>query len=246
MAGKIGSALPALSYATLDLANDLLTIFDASDATDHDKKIAVGEFIKRSLGTTDLSWMSTLGIASLATDDLFLISDTSASAAIKKMTASDVLSRTLAGATIAWLSSLTMVNVDGTNDRFLVWDNDATAWKVMAASEIKNRLLSFPTEDYTSTPTTITSAMAGQRSTNRGATQVIEFDLPSAVVGMRYSFMRIADYAVRMDPNGTQTIGAGAAGKYLEITGRGQVDIECLATGEWEIVGGSSIADWEP
>ena len=176
--------------------------------------------------------------------DKFLVWDASATA-FKTVTAATLLNNTLAGVSVGGLTALTLANTDAAADYFPVFDASATAWKKMLASELANKLLAYVTTAYVATPTAITTASSGQRLSNRAATQIIEFDLPAATTGQRYSFNRIENYAVRVDPNGTDFIGDGAAGKYLEITARGQVNIECITNGEWEVVGGSATFTFE-
>jgi hypothetical protein len=245
--GVFGTALDVIPFAGIDQTNDMLTVCDANGddlgTGPEDKRIAAREFIKRTLGGSDTSWMTALAnLAAIdAAADKFVIWDNSASA-WKPIVVSELMNYTLGGTSIAGLSALaTLSLIDSSTDKFVVWDASATAWKVVPASQILSALQTYTTTDYTATPTTVTTALSGQRLTNRGATQVIEFDLPAATVGQRYSFNRIAGYAVRLDPNGSETISDGGAGKYLEIQYRGQVDIECFSTGEWEVTGGSGL-----
>lgn len=245
--GVFGTALDAITFAGIDQTNDMLTVCDANGddlgTGPEDKRIAAVEFIKRSLAGSDITWMTalaTLSAVDYATDN-FVIWDASATA-WKPINVGAVLNWTMGGTSIASFSSLaTLSLIDPATDKFAVWDASATTWKMLPASEILNALQTYTTTNYTATPTTVTTALSGQRLTNRGATQVIEFDLPAATVGQRYSFNRIAGYAVRLDPNGSETISDGGAGKYLEIQYRGQVDIECFSTGEWEVTGGSGL-----
>lgn len=245
--GKFGTALDAITFAGIDQTNDMLTVCDANGddlgTGPEDKRIAAVEFTKRSLAGADITWMTALAnyAAIDAAADKLLIWDASA-AAWKPITVSEIMNLTFGGTSISGLSSLaTLSLIDGAADKFIAWDASATAWKVVPASEILNALQTYTTTDYVATPTAVTTALSGQRLTNRGATQVIEFDLPAATVGLRYSFNRIANYAVRLDPNGSETIADGGAGKYLEIQYRGQVNIECLAIGAWEVTGGSGL-----
>lgn len=251
--GKFGSQLDTITYAGIAPATDFLTVCDVNgdDAGTgpEDKKIAVVEFTKRSLGSADVSWMSALLVADAdhATADLdrFVVYDASATA-FKVVAAADLLNNTFAGKSIAGISPLSLALVDGAADYIVFWDNSAAAWRKIAFSSLLSRLSPNLASAITSTPRTVADTEVGARFSNRGATQIIEFDLPAATAGMKYYFNRIASYAVRLDPNGSETIGEGAAGKYLEITTRGQVALECLTAGEWEVVGGSVTFTWEP
>lgn len=244
MAGVFGTGLDAITWANCHLTNDMVTVCDAdgdnAGTGPEDKRFAFGELAKRTLATADVTWLSTLAVSAIAqADDKFLVWDASDSS-LKVITGSDLLNNTFAGASVAGLTALTLANTDTTADYFLIFDATATAWKKMLASELASKLLAYTTTNYTATPQTVTSATTGQRATNYGATQVIEFDLPAGATGLRYSFLRSADYAIRLDPNGSEIIGAGAAGKYLEITSRGQIDIEWI-NGQWEVTGGSAL-----
>jgi len=249
MAGKKGDQLPALTFASIDGANDLLTIFDASATgmppDDYDKKIAAVEFLKRMLSTNDISHLPTAisAFATIATGDGFLFWDQSATA-IKLLNADVITTRSLGSADVSWMSTLGLTSV-ASNDSFLVFDLSATAWKLVTASELLARIAPTVTTDVTTTPYAVGSGTSGQRFTNRGATQVVTLTLPALTAGMRWTFHRVANYALRIDPNGTETIGDGGAGKYLEITGRGAVQIECLVNGSAEVVGGSAIYQFE-
>lgn len=155
---------------------------------------------------------------------------------------SQVLEETFAGERQLTLALTT--STWESQDSLPIFDYSVSRWKRLPLFFIKDHLLPYTTFDYIVT-TTVTDAQTAQRLTNRGATTAIEFDLPAATVGLRYSFSRIANYAVRLDPNLSEIISDGGAGKYLEITGRGQVDIECLAAGVWEVTGGSAVYTFE-
>ncbi len=198
MAGKNASQLPALAYGSISLANDLLTVYDASDGTDFDKTVAVVEFAKRSLDSADISWMTALGLSSVVPAD----------------------------------------------DKFLIWDASATAWKTMTASELMNKIRPYATINITSTPRTVTAGETGTRFSNFGATAIMVFNLPTGATGLAYSFSRRPDYAMRLDPSGSEVIVGGGAGKYLEILSAGQVDIEWV-NGAWLVVADSAVYDFE-
>lgn len=249
--GRFGTALDAITWSSIDTANDMLTVCDANGddlgTGPEDKRIAMVELIKRTIASSDVSWMTALGLSSAdASNDKWLIWDASTTS-FKTMTASDLLDKTYAGTSVSGVTTLAnLAAVDPTADYLLVWDNSASAWKKLLSSALINKLLPSTTTDYTSTPTAVSASLTGQRLTNYGATQVVTFTLPAATVGLRYSFTRRAGYAVRIDPNGTETIDEGGAGKYLSIEYRGQVDIECLTSGEWEVTGGSGLYVMEP
>lgn len=102
-----------------------------------------------------------------------------------------------------------------------------------------------PVEFQAKTATyTVTTGENGSGFSNKGATEAIEFDLPAAVVGLHYYFYVGAAFALRIDPNGTETISlpssgvAGAAGKYLEADAVGEtVHLMCCEAGTWAVMG---------
>lgn len=69
-------------------------------------------------------------------------------------------------------------------------------------------------------------------------------NLPPATVGLRYKFINgttTASSIIGIDPNGTENIRGLAAGAKLYLFILGQtVELECVKTGEWEIVSGTS------
>lgn len=246
--GVFGTALDAITWAAIDTTNDMLTVCDANGddlgTGPEDKRIAMVELVKRTLASADTSWMTSLALASVdPTNDRFLVWDASASG-FRAVTASDLLNNTFAGVYAGGIAILTLANTDASADYFLIWDASALGWRRMLASELTSKLLATVTTNYVSTPTTVTAAQTGQRLTNYGTTQAIEFDLPAGASGLRFSFMRSADYAVRLDPNASELIGAGGAGKYLEIVTRGGVDIEWI-NGQWEVTGGDAGYQFE-
>jgi len=244
--GKFPDQLNPIAYAAINPAADLDMVWD--DSANELAYIAAVERIKRSLGSADVAWMTALALSGVdAAADKFMIFDNSATG-FRAMTASELLNVTFAGAAHSGITALAnMAAVDGAADYLIVFDNSALGWRKILASEFINRLLPSTTTVVTSTPTTRTTGESGRRFTNFGATQITEHDLPAGAAGLRYSFMRQADFAVRVDPNGSEIIGGGAAGKYLEITStRGQVDLEWMSdSGTWEVTGGSAVFAFE-
>ena len=240
--GRFADALTGIGVTGVSGSTDFFTVYDFS-ATEQ-KKIAASDVLKRLLSTADVSYLPTLAVASIVhATDKFLVWDASGTT-ISVITASDLLNNTFAGTTDPALG-LTSSTWDSGSDTLVVFDSSATKWKKLFLSYVTDFLHPSVTTDYTSTPTAVTTASVGKRLTNRGAGAILEFDLPAATALQRYTFSRITNFAVRLDPNGTETIGEGGAGKYLEITGRGQVVIESLTAGEWEVTGGSAVYTFE-
>ena len=95
----------------------------------------------------------------------------------------------------------------------------------------------------------ILAADTGTTFVNAGAGGTVVFALPAAAVGLKYRFGVGAAQALRIDPNGTETISlpstgvAGAAGKYLGCSTVGAtVGLECVVAGTWAIFG--STGTW--
>lgn len=83
---------------------------------------------------------------------------------------------------------------------------------------------------------TLNGVHEGYILTNTGAAGTVTLTLPAALAGMRYRILRTADYALRVDPNGTETIRGGSAGEYLQLDLGDSVELVCLTNGQWEIV----------
>ena len=83
----------------------------------------------------------------------------------------------------------------------------------------------------------------GQLFTNSGASGAIAATLPPAVLGLRYRFEVRTAQALRIDPNGTETlnkiVGGSqlAAGEYVYSSTVGDfIEFECKTDGDWEAV----------
>lgn len=90
----------------------------------------------------------------------------------------------------------------------------------------------------------VSAAQSNSIITNAGATGAATFLLPAAVVGLEYRFYVLAAFELRIDPNGTETIGLPssgaqqAAGKYISANAvGGYVHIVCAKAGQWETLG---------
>ena len=91
---------------------------------------------------------------------------------------------------------------------------------------------------------TLTPADSGEVFTNEGAVGAATFVLPPAGAGMEFYFYVMAAQELRVDPNGTQTIGLPSsgvqqeAGKYISADAVGEyVHILCVKAGQWETLG---------
>ena len=87
----------------------------------------------------------------------------------------------------------------------------------------------------------INAAMAGAIVNNTPSGSAAVFNLPAALVGMEFYFYVLSAFALRINPDGTETIGLPssgvqqAQGKYIEADAVGEyVHIICAKAGQWE------------
>jgi hypothetical protein len=101
--------------------------------------------------------------------------------------------------------------------------------------------------DYTSSGTQLVREVYGRTMRNVGAAAVVTRTLPAAVSGMYTRAVRSnASFALRIDPNGTEIIGTGGAGKYLELqSDRAYVELRCYATGVWTLTDSFGTVGYE-
>lgn len=92
--------------------------------------------------------------------------------------------------------------------------------------------------------TTLVSGDMYKTHTNRGGTGIQTWTLPVGASGHWVVVQRIANFAVQADPSGSEGIGDGGAGKYLELTSRGTAVLEWQVD-RWEVVGGSALYSYE-
>lgn len=82
--------------------------------------------------------------------------------------------------------------------------------------------------------------------TNVGAVATVTGTLPAATAGMEVAFYRSATQTLRVEPNGSNTIGAGGAGKYLSIdTDKGYVRLRCIVAAHWVVVDSAGTITFE-
>jgi hypothetical protein len=94
----------------------------------------------------------------------------------------------------------------------------------------------------------IAAADLGIRFSNGGAAGTTTFSLPAGSAGQEYEFVRIASQTLRVDPDGTEVIRGGGAGKYLQLDADGdRVRLAWDATsGVWEIANVVGTPSFEP
>jgi hypothetical protein len=87
----------------------------------------------------------------------------------------------------------------------------------------------------------------GRRITNGGASGTITATLPTATVGDYAFFCRNIAQTFRVDPNASEIIGTGGAGKYLELGSLGAaVELRCVYAGVWMVTGQQGTVTYEP
>lgn len=93
---------------------------------------------------------------------------------------------------------------------------------------------------------TIPAGYQGHTIANIGATGTVTYVLPAAVAGMQFAFSRIASYAVRVDPNGSEVIRGGGAGKYASLdTDGGRLHLRCHTDGIWDLISSYGTISYE-
>lgn len=89
----------------------------------------------------------------------------------------------------------------------------------------------------TGSPFSIPTGWSGKVIGNLGTGGACEYDLPAAVPGLSYTFVRNEAAVFDLDPNGTEIIRGGTAGQALRMNEAGNlVVLACYVAGTWEIV----------
>lgn len=121
---------------------------------------------------------------------------------------------------------------------------NATGLAGLTARSVPQASIALRTVEAHTADDTLTAAESGSVHTNAGAAGTVVLALPAAVVGLEFFFgVRVAQ-ALRLDPDGTETISLpstgvpGAAGKYLVADAIGEtVHLVCVAAGSWAVMG---------
>lgn len=148
------------------------------------------------------------------------------------------------------------VQIDtGSNELLLgATDNDGTGTKAKPAGGMFKAwaaaINAMMAEIYGDTPVdhagdvTLVSGDAFKVHTNRGAEAIRTWSLPPGSGSLRYTAQRVPAYALRLDPNGSEAIGDGGAGKYLEIRSAGRITVQWM-TDRWEIIEDGALYNFE-
>jgi len=227
----------ALTYAGLDKAADKLGVVDATDGVT--KTLILNELIKRTLATDDISVLTTIGIGTTVPASDYLPIWEAASTSIKRLLLKDLMDRTLASTDVAsWMTAFTGLSEVADTDAFFAFDTSANVIKRIVAVDLL-RYIRITNTHHTGNFSLATSDAFG-RHTNVGTAATITGTLAAMPVGWRMRFLRHADFEVRIDPDATQTIAAGGAGKYLAITGYGELELEVISTNVIAVTGGNA------
>jgi hypothetical protein len=138
-------------------------------------------------------------------------------------------------------------NTSGRIDNCQIYTDDNAADITLTSTTIRNTSVNGKDGTLTYGVNTLSVAKTGTGTltrasvrdmTNEGATGTVTLTLPAGLVGLGYRFTRVASQSFRINPNGTQVIQGGGAGKYLELDTDGDsVEIQWIGS-QWYIVGG--------
>lgn len=141
----------------------------------------------------------------------------------------------------------TLAGVSASSDELNLLDTSAvgtvTASKVMTV-DANSQVSGWRRKAVDMDGGNVNAAYAGAIISNFASGSAAVFNLPAALVGMEFYFYVLAAFALRINPDGTETIGLPssgvqqAAGKYIEADAVGEyVHIACVKAGQWETLG---------
>lgn len=131
---------------------------------------------------------------------------------------------------------------DGTGDPLRTGGAKLKLWAA-DINAMTAELFTYPLANHSS-GFTLTPADVAVVHTNRTGSAMQVWQLPPGADGLWFIVHRITPYEIRLEPDGSQIIGDGAAGKYLSIQSRGRVVIEWM-TDQWEVVSSSATYNYE-
>ena len=135
------------------------------------------------------------------------------------------------------------VNDVAVGDLGVIYDLSAATAKKLPYYATVNPWL-WPQQTYAAAQTLVAGDMF-KRVKNTGAAANIEYDLPVGVENYAVLFQNDSTYTLRLDPNGSEVIGTGGAGKYLELLVRGWI-LLVFTGGRWEPIDGYGLEQYEP
>lgn len=112
-------------------------------------------------------------------------------------------------------------------------------------------LLPKPLVNTHTSSTVITTEEGGNYFNNEGAASIITDTLPNVGAtekGITYTFTRTnGTYAYRIDPNGSDNIRGGGAGKYISLDSNGaSITLVNLVGATWDIIASNGTTSFEP
>lgn len=141
------------------------------------------------------------------------------------------------------LDALAITDV-ATDDLDPTYDNSAAKAKKQPYHARVNPWL-WPRQNYTVDQTLVAGDM-WKVIGNTGVAANRTFTLPVGVTAYSALFHNDSDtYTLKIDPNGSEIIGAGGAGKYIEMLERGWL-LLVFTGGKWEPVMGYGVEQYEP
>lgn len=79
-----------------------------------------------------------------------------------------------------------------------------------------------------------------------GATVVVTLSFGAFVGAKPTTFVNNSSQLMRIDPNGSETIGTGGAGKYLELAAGASTVLGCMVAGKWDVLSSTGTLSFEP
>jgi hypothetical protein len=141
------------------------------------------------------------------------------------------------------LDALAVTDV-AVGDLGVIYDLSAAKAKKMPYYAATNPWL-WPRQNYTSNQTLVAADM-WKIIGNTNATANLTFTLPVGATEYAVLFHNDTNtYTLRIDPNGSQIIGTGGAGKYLEMMNRGWI-LLAFKGGRWEPLASYGLEQYEP
>lgn len=153
------------------------------------------------------------------------------------------------------IQALTDINLWGGSNPITYTSTDADARVFVSdvtASNIDNYNLvsgvnGVKTFAASNSPVAVYQQYSGLVLTNQGSGGTVVYNLPPATVGLQFGFAQVVSNNMQIDPNGTESIRGGGAGKYLQLGAVGtSVTLVCRVAGIWDIIQSNGTTSFEP
>jgi len=107
----------------------------------------------------------------------------------------------------------------------------------MTRARATSQAVSWPVNVETTAAADIEATDTRKTYTNVGSALDTTFSLPVAAAGLEFRFVRVATQWIRLLPDGTEIVGGGTAGQYLEMQTDGSVvHLKAFTTGIWSMM----------